>query len=191
MDMEMIQAFAFATTYSRDWRWTRPCGTVYHRKPSGYGTNLPRRIRTSSSAPFRHVLKQHEKYPSQPSPAPPALRSTPNRQQVEFHEVFDNVPTHYRSIPNTLPGKGYYTVNNATQHTDDTTVTLSNNTFYTPKPSEDRNIFNVLTTPPPRVTPLMINHHPQKLGRVAAAVIRTIRASYDGFPSPDEHVWQL
>jgi len=88
---------------------------------------------------------------ARPLPRPSALRNSPNRQQVEFHETPDSVPTIDQYQSHFLE-RSNYTVNNATQLTSDTTVALSNDTFYTPKPSEECSIFNTITTLPSRVT---------------------------------------
>jgi hypothetical protein len=73
------------------------------------------------------------------------------QQQVEFHEPPDSVPTIDQYQSHFLE-RSNYTVNNATQLANDTTVALSNDTFYTPKPSEECSIFKTITTLLPKVT---------------------------------------
>ena len=87
-----------------------------------------------------------------PSPRPSALRSPPNQRQVEFHETPDSVPTIGQYQSHFLE-RSNYTVNNATQLANDTTVALSNDMYYTPKPSEECNIFKTITTMPKVTTP--------------------------------------
>ena len=89
----------------------------------------------------------------QPSQAPSALRSPPTQQQVEFHEIPDHVPTIDDQYQTNFLERGGYNVNQATHNTSDTAIALSNDTFYTPKPAEESNIFNIITTPPRSTTP--------------------------------------
>ena len=92
---------------------------------------------------------------AQPAQPPSALRSPPNQQRVEFHEIPDRVPsiadqyeTNYSEV-----GTPRYDVNRATQNVRDATVALSNDTFYTPSQSEESNIFNIITSTPKDATP--------------------------------------
>ena len=117
------------------------------------------------------------------SPSLSALRNLPNRQQVEFHEVTDNVPTIDQYQTHFLE-RGNYTVNNATQHTDDTTVALSNDTFYTPKPSEECNIFNVLTTTPPRVTAPNDKSSSAETGESSGSSDKNYKSLFRRIPKP-------
>ena len=111
---------------------------------------------------------------ARPSPRPSALRSPSNTQQVAFHETPDSVPTigdHYQSH---FVEQSDYTVNNATQLANETTVVLSNDMFYKPKPSTGECSILIPSPVCQKLLRLMINHHPQKLGRIVAAVIKSL-----------------
>ena len=90
--------------------------------------NIILRSRPGMSSSTTRSTPQGTPSGAQPSPLPSALRSPPDQQQVEFHEIPDSVPpidqyqTHFLERDN-------YTVNNATQLTNDTTVALSNDTL--------------------------------------------------------------
>ena len=90
---------------------------------------------------------------ARPSPRPSASRSPPNQQHVAFHELPDHVPSIDQQYETNFLERSNYTVNNATQLANDTTVALSNDTFYTPKPSEECSIFKTITTLPKVTTP--------------------------------------
>jgi len=92
---------------------------------------------------------------ARPSPRPPALRSPSNTQQVAFHETPDYVPTISDQYETNFLELGKYTVNNATQRANDTTVALSNDMYYKPKPSPsgECSIFNTITNVPKVTTP--------------------------------------
>ena len=90
---------------------------------------------------------------ARPPQRPSALRSPPNRQQAEFHENADSVPTIGNQYETNFLEQ--YTVNNATQRANDTTVALSNDMYYKPKPSPpgECSIFNTITSVPRVTTP--------------------------------------
>ena len=90
---------------------------------------------------------------ARPPQRPSALRSPPDRQQVEFHENADSVPTIGGQYETNFLEQ--YTVNNATQRANDTTVALSNDMHYKPKPSPpgECSIFNTITSVPRVTTP--------------------------------------
>ena len=90
---------------------------------------------------------------TRPSPRPSALRSPSNTQQVQFHETPDSVPTIDQQYETNFLERSNYSVSNATQIANDTTVALSNDMLYTPKPSEECSIFKTITTVPRVTTP--------------------------------------
>jgi len=92
---------------------------------------------------------------ARPPPGPSALRSPSNPQQVAFHELPDHVPSINDLYETNFLEQGKYTVNNATQRANDTTVALSNDMYYKPKPSPsgECSIFNTITSVPKVTTP--------------------------------------
>jgi len=156
--MDMYQAFA---TFMRGMKMNKATWDSLSPEAQQIWDQLSQRDKNTSlrSRPgmspsnTRRTPPQGPPSGAQPSRAPSALRSPPTQQQVDFHEIPDHVPTiddQYQT--NFLERRGY-NVNQATHNTSDTTIALSNDTFYTPKPTEESNIFNIITNPPRSTTP--------------------------------------
>lgn len=118
---------------------------------------MPNGIRTSSLVPDHVCPQATQDVPPKDHrlwwtaiPTSFCITKHITHQQVAFYEIPDGVPSIDDQYQTHFLERGQYNVSNATHQP--TTVALSNDTFYTPKPSEDRHIFNVITTPLPRVT---------------------------------------
>jgi len=155
--MEMYQVFA---TFIRGlkmnkatWDSLSPEAKQTWDQLSQRDKNIILRSRPGMSPSNTRSTPQGAPSGSQPSPPPSAMQSSPNWQRVEFHEIPNSVPSTGDQYETNFLERGRYNVNSAARHANDTTVALSNGTFYTPKPTEDCNIFNVITTPLRSTTP--------------------------------------
>ena len=150
VDVEMLQAFA---TFVRGlkmnkatWERLSPEGQQIWDQLVQRDKNTILGSRPGMPPSPRRSTPQETPPNARPSPHPSALRSPSNTQQVQFHENPDSVPTIGQQYETNFLERSNYNVNNATQLTTDTTVALSNDMLYTPKPSEECSIFKTITT---------------------------------------------
>ena len=141
-DWETYEAYA---TFFRGMKMNKATWTSLSREAQQAWDNIPQKdkniiLLSRAGMSPRNPSNTPQAAPpnAQPSPPPSALRSPSHQRQVDFHEIPDRVPSiddQYQTnfLERVSP---VYDVNRAVQNASDTAIALSNNTFYTPKPSE-------------------------------------------------------
>lgn len=142
--MEMYQAFA---TFMRGMKMNKATWDSLSPEAKRIWDQLQQRdkdiiLRSRPGMSPRNTRSTPQGSPSaeQPSPLPSARQSPPNRQHVAFHEFPNHLPSINQQYETNFLERGRYDVSNVTHQPGNAPVALSNDTFYTPKPSKECNI---------------------------------------------------